>query len=87
MSNRRGMYIKNVAERPVDIQMKTRTLHLSPGEIQIISAVEVRDTVLREHLQVRSVAIVRPATETEEWSAFNEARLPEEDLSVEDSQT
>lgn len=60
------MFIKNVSEHPVDIRMKTRVLRLSPGDIQMITAQEVRDVVLREHLQVRSVAIVRPATAEEE---------------------
>jgi hypothetical protein len=60
------MYIKNVAERPLEIEMETRTLKMKAGEIELVTAVEVRDPVLREHLQVRSVAIVRPATPEEE---------------------
>ena len=66
MGERRGMYIKNVAERPLEIEMETRTLRMKAGEVELISAVEVRDPVLREHLQVRSIAIVRPATPEEE---------------------
>lgn len=66
------MFIKNVSEHPVDIRMKTRILRLSPGDIQIITAEEVRDAVLREHLQVRSVAIVRPATAEEEEAFVND---------------
>jgi len=72
MAERRGMFIKNVSEHPVSIRMKTRTLRLSPGDIQIITAEEVRDTVLRENLQVRSVAIVRPATAEEEEAFVND---------------
>lgn len=72
MAERRGMFIKNVSDRSVDIRMKTRTLKLSPGDIQIITAEEVRDVVLREHLQVRSVAIVRPATAEEEEAFVND---------------
>ena len=73
MAERRGMFIKNVSENPVSIRMTTRVLKLPPGEIQIITADEVRDKVLREHLQVRSVAIVRPATEEEEEAFAAEA--------------
>ena len=72
MSKRRGMFIKNVSDRTVQIVMKTRTLEISLGDIQLISAEEVRDPVLREHLQIRSVAIVRPATYEEEEVYFNE---------------
>jgi hypothetical protein len=60
------MFIKNVSERRVAIKMDTRTLAMAPGEICLITADEVRDPVLRENLQVRSVAIVRPATYEEE---------------------
>ncbi len=60
------MYIKNVSERPLVIEMESRTLNMKAGDILLITAKEVRDSVLREHLQVRTVAIVRPATEEEE---------------------
>jgi hypothetical protein len=66
------MFIKNVSDHRVDIRMKTRSLSLSPGDIQIITADEVRDPVLRDHLQVRSVAIVRPATAEEEEAFVND---------------
>lgn len=66
MANRRGMLIKNVSERPVEIRMASRTLRLKTGEITLITADEVRDEVLRQNLQVRSVAIVRPTTAAEE---------------------
>ena len=69
MANRRGMLIKNVSERPVEIRMATRTLKMKAGEITPITADEVRDEVLRQNLQVRSVAIVRPTT-IEEEEAF-----------------
>jgi hypothetical protein len=72
MTNRRGMLIKNVSERPVEIHMATRTLKLKTGEIQLITAEEVRDDVLRENLQVRSVAIVRPTTPEEEEDFLKE---------------
>ena len=63
---RRGMLIKNTDERPVDIEMATRTMRLGPGEEKLITAEEVRDPAMRESLQLRSISIVRPATEAEE---------------------
>ena len=77
MSKRRGMLIKNTNTRPVDIPMANRNLRLDPGEDQLITAKEVRDPVLRENLQVRAVAIVRPSTEEEEEELIR--RLEEED--------
>jgi hypothetical protein len=68
------MLIKNVSERPVEIQMTTRTLKLKAGEIQLVTADEVRDSVLRQHLQVRSVAIVRPTTPDEEAAFLDELK-------------
>ena len=65
MSERRGMVIKNVAERPLTIRLDTRKLALEAGEETLLLAEEVRDKVLRENLQVRTIAIVRPATEEE----------------------
>ena len=63
---RRGMFIKNTNTRPVEIAMATRTIRLDPGQERLITAEEVRDATLREHLQVRAINIVRPATEEEE---------------------
>lgn len=60
------MLIKNVVERPLHIQLDGRMLDMEPGEEVVVSAVEVRDTVLRENLQLRTIAIVRPATEEED---------------------
>ncbi len=65
MPARRGMLIKNVAERPLTIRLDTRTLELGAGEEALVTAEEVRDPVLRDNLQLRTVAIVRPATEEE----------------------
>jgi hypothetical protein len=62
------MFIKNVSERPVEIRMASRTLRLKAGEVTQITAEEVRDETLRNHLQVRSVAIVRPTTADEDDS-------------------
>ena len=65
MPERRGMIIKNVSEDPIDLKLQGRTVHLDAGEEKVVSAVEVRDAVLREALQVRRLAIVRPSTDEE----------------------
>lgn len=59
------MLIKNLSERPLTIRMTTRKLTLDAGEEIAVTAEEVRDSVLREHLQVRTIAIVRPTTSEE----------------------
>ena len=65
MPERRGMIIKNVSDAPVELQLQGRVLHLDAGDEMVVSAVEVRDAVLREALQVRRLAIVRPSTDEE----------------------
>ena len=69
MAERRGMLIKNVSEGPVDLKLDDRTLHLDPGDERVVSAVEVRQSVLRESLQLRTIAVVRPSTDEEEEEA------------------
>ena len=56
------MIIKNVVERPLALKLDTRVVSMEPGEEVAVTAVEVRDVVLRENLQIRTIAIVRPAT-------------------------
>ena len=65
MAIRRGMLIKNVAERPLSIRLRTRVIKMAAEEEVLITAEEVRDSVLRENLQIRTIAIVRPATAEE----------------------
>lgn len=77
MAKRRGMLIKNTNNRPVEIAMTTRTLLLSPGEEQLVTAKEVRDGTLRENLQVRAVSIVRPSTEEEEIELMRRLEGPQ----------
>ena len=60
------MIVKNTEERPVSIELATRTVVLESGQTQALTAEEVKDPVLREFLQVRAVSIVRPTTEDEE---------------------
>jgi len=68
------MWIKNTATRPVTVEMNSRTLVLPPGHEELVSAEEVRDPILRQHLQVRSVSIVRPATPEEEATLSGSSR-------------
>jgi hypothetical protein len=63
---RRGMIIKNTDDRSVDISMATRDITVGPGQEVMITADEVRDSALRQSLQVRAISIVRPVTEDEE---------------------
>ncbi|MFQ5570193.1 MAG: hypothetical protein ACE5G0_11000 [Rhodothermales bacterium] len=63
---RKGMVIKNTNDRAVEINLASRTLVVRPGEEYAVTAEEVKDPALREHLQVRAVSIVRPTTEEEE---------------------
>ena len=67
------MLIKNVSERPLTIAMETRTIQMRAEDEVPVSATEVLDPVLREHLQVRTIAVVRPATDEENDAAEQEA--------------
>jgi hypothetical protein len=64
--DRHGMLITNNGTESVEVAMSTRRLRLAPGEEALITPDEVRDPVLREALQERSIAIVRPATSEED---------------------
>lgn len=74
---RRGMLIKNLGPEPLTIRMLTRKLSLEPGGESPVTPEEVRDPILRDHLQVRSVAIVRPTT-TEEDEELKQRLAAEE---------
>lgn len=65
MPERRGMLVKNVTESPLDIRLAGRKLSFAPGDELLVTAAEVRDATLREHLQIRTIAIVRPSTDDE----------------------
>jgi len=60
------MIIKNTDDSTVTLRLETRDLVLQPGGQIPISAGEVMDAVLREHLQRRAISIVGPITEEEE---------------------
>ena len=51
--------------------MASRVIKLGPGEEEFITPEEVRDPKLREALQVRAIAIVRPATKEEDEALAN----------------
>ena len=63
---RKGMLIKNTNTYSVEITMKSREIHLGPGDEALLTAEEVLDPELRAKLQIRAVSIVRPATDEEE---------------------
>ncbi|MFO8098282.1 MAG: hypothetical protein R6T83_01520 [Salinibacter sp.] len=64
--DRRGMLITNNGSEEVRVSMASRMLRIGPAEQALITPEEVRDPALREALQERSIAIVRPATEAED---------------------
>lgn len=70
------MVIKNTNERLVEIELAARSFALEPGDEMLILPEEVRDATMREHLQVRSVSIVRPTTEDEETAFAASLGLP-----------
>lgn len=72
------MLIKNLGSTVLTIRMATRRLELGPGDEAALTPEEVRDPVLREHLQIRTVAIVRPTTAEEDEAL--EQRLASGDL-------
>lgn len=67
------MLIKNVSEDPVDLRLDDRTLHLDPGDERVVSAEEVRQPVLRQSLQLRTIAVVRPSTDDEATALSDES--------------
>ena len=60
------MLIKNTGTEAARVAMASRIVRLGPGEEKFITPEEVRDPMLREALQQRSIAIVRPATPQED---------------------
>lgn len=63
MAERRGMVVKNVTEGPLKVRLETRVIRLDPQEETSITAEEVRDAAIRECLQMRTLAVVRPWSE------------------------
>lgn len=65
MAERRGMVIKNVTDAPFTVRLASRTFSLDSQEETVVTAEEVRDATLRDCLQRRTLAVVRPATAEE----------------------
>ena len=59
------MVIKNVTEGPFTVRLDSRSFSLEPQEETVVTAEEVRDRTLRDCLQRRTLAVVRPATDEE----------------------
>ena len=72
------MIIKNADKVAKSVPLATRTLHLEPGETVKLASKEVMDPTLRDLLQVRELAIVRPLTEEEEVAIRDELGFPQE---------
>lgn len=72
------MLIKNNGTEEVQVEMASRALTIGAGEEAFITPEEVRDPRLREALQERSIAIVRPATQAED-AALRERMEAEEE--------
>ena len=66
------MLVKNTHDTPVVLDLSTRTISLDPGDETGITAEEVKDPSMRDHLQIRTVSIVRPTTEEENDTLIKE---------------
>lgn len=77
--DRRGMLIKNTGTEEVSVAMATRMIYLGPAEEKFITAEEVRDPMLREALQVRTISIVRPSTQEEDEQLKERLRAGEDE--------
>ena len=62
---RKGMIIKNTDKKPLTVKLKHREFGLPPGGEAPITSDEVMENAMRDLLQVRQLAIVRPLTEQE----------------------
>ena len=80
-SQRRGMIVKNTNDRPVELRLASRTVVVRPGKEEAVTPEEVRDPVLRSHLQIRAISIVRPTTEPEEQELVERLRREAEEAS------
>ncbi len=69
---RKGMIIKNTDTEAMSVELETRILHLPPGGSRPVTSAEVMDPTLRDLLQTRQLAIVRPITQAEEFAIRRE---------------
>ena len=68
---RKGMIIKNTDKKPLTVRLKHREIGLPPGGTAPITSDEVMENAMRDLLQVRQLAIVRPLTEQENKEVQN----------------
>jgi len=59
------MIIKNTNKKMISVRLARRELEVLPGEQISVTSEEVMDNALRDLLQVRDLAIVRPLTDEE----------------------
>ena len=64
--HRKGMIIKNANKKPISVKLGGRVIEIPPGGTAPVTSEEVMDNALRDLLQVRDLAIVRPLTEEED---------------------
>ncbi len=74
--DRKGMVIKNADTYTRSVVLQTRTLVLRPGESTPVTSDEVMDPKLRDLLQTRDLAIVRPLSEAEEVAIRKSLGVP-----------
>ena len=59
------MIVKNTNKKPLSVKLKHREIGLPPGGTAPVTSDEVMEDAMRDLLQVRQLAIVRPLTEQE----------------------
>ncbi len=59
------MIVKNTNKKPLSVKLKHREIGLPPGGTAPVTSDEVMEDAMRDLLQVRKLAIVRPLTEQE----------------------
>ena len=64
--HRKGMIIKNTNKKAISVKLQGRVIEIPPGGTAPVTSQEVMDNALRDLLQVRDLAIVRPLTEEED---------------------
>ncbi len=64
--HRKGMIIKNANKKAITVKLEGRVIEIPPGGEVAVTSQEVMDNALRDLLQVRDLAIVRPLTAEED---------------------
>lgn len=63
--HRKGMIVKNTNKKAISVKLGSRVIEIPAGCDAPVTSEEVMDNALRDLLQVRTLAIVRPLTEKE----------------------